>query len=104
LYRDRALPCCALFPYTTLFRSIHEVECTSCGRRTPTPEVLARLDEESDPHCPVCGGIQKTATISFGQMLDPAVLEAAAATAAGRSEEHTSELQSRENLVCRLLP
>ncbi|GAA1118488.1 SIR2 family NAD-dependent protein deacylase [Nocardiopsis composta] len=63
--------------------TIHEVECTSCGRRTPTPEVLARLDEESDPHCPVCGGIQKTATISFGQMLDPAVLEAAAATAAG---------------------
>ena len=31
--------------------TIHEVECLSCGRRVPTPDVLARLDEESDPRC-----------------------------------------------------
>jgi NAD-dependent deacetylase len=57
--------------------TIHEVECLSCGRRVPTPDVLARLDEESDPRCLACGGIQKAATISFGQRLDPDVLDAA---------------------------
>ncbi|MEY9212723.1 NAD-dependent deacetylase [Thermobifida halotolerans] len=61
--------------------TIHQVECLACGRRTPTPEVLARLEEESDPHCRICGGIQKTATISFGQRLDPDVLDAAVAAA-----------------------
>ncbi|KUP97120.1 SIR2 family NAD-dependent protein deacylase [Thermobifida cellulosilytica] len=61
--------------------TIHEVECLSCGRRTPTPEVLARLEEESDPHCLACGGIQKAATVSFGQRLDPGVLDAAVAAA-----------------------
>ncbi|MFL1377743.1 MULTISPECIES: SIR2 family NAD-dependent protein deacylase [unclassified Nocardiopsis] len=53
------------------------VRCMSCGRRTPTPEVLARLDEESDPRCTACGGIQKSDTISFGQNLDPDVILAA---------------------------
>ena len=61
--------------------TLHEVECLACGRRTPTPEVLARLAEESDPHCLACGGIQKAATISFGQRLDAAVLDAAVAAA-----------------------
>lgn len=61
--------------------TMHRVACMSCGLRTPTPEVLARLDEESDPHCLACGGIQKADTISFGQMLDPEVIEAAAAVA-----------------------
>ncbi len=32
---------------------------------------------ESDPRCQVCGGILKSATISFGQALDPAALERA---------------------------
>ena len=31
---------------------------------------------EPDPHCERCGGILKSATISFGQSLDPAVLAA----------------------------
>ncbi|MDE3720482.1 NAD-dependent deacetylase [Nocardiopsis sp. N85] len=53
------------------------VRCTACGLRTPTPEVLARLDEESDPRCVECGGIQKSDTISFGQNLDPDVILAA---------------------------
>ncbi|MFD6097221.1 NAD-dependent deacetylase [Nocardiopsis flavescens] len=53
------------------------VRCLSCGRRTPTPEVLARLDEESDPRCADCGGIQKSDTVSFGQNLDPDVVQAA---------------------------
>ena len=52
--------------------------CWSCGARGPMAEVLARLRAgEDDPRCPDCGGILKSTTISFGQSLDPAVLEAA---------------------------
>jgi NAD-dependent deacetylase len=58
------------------------VECLSCAQRVPTPEVLARLDAgEPDPACLACGGIQKAATISFGQSLRPEVLDAAVAAA-----------------------
>jgi NAD-dependent deacetylase len=58
-----------------LHGTIWEVMCMSCGGRWPTPEVLAR--EQADPPCLRCGGILKTATISFGQALDRHVLEAA---------------------------
>ncbi len=52
--------------------------CLSCDLRTPMPDVLARVAAgESDPPCLRCGGIQKSATISFGQSLDPDVLDAA---------------------------
>src|SRR4051794_35303564 len=55
-----------------------EAECLVCGRRTPMPEVLTRLDlGEDDPPCLTCGGIQKSATISFGQALRPEVFTAA---------------------------
>ena len=41
-------------------------------------ETLARVDAgEADPPCELCGGILKSATISFGQALEPRVLEAA---------------------------
>jgi NAD-dependent deacetylase len=44
--------------------------CLSCGRRGPIAEVLERVrGGDTDPHCLVCGGILKTATISFGQTL-----------------------------------
>jgi NAD-dependent deacetylase len=57
----------------------HWVACLACQRRTPTPEVLARVEGgEADPSCLDCGGIQKSATISFGQALEPDVLQAAA--------------------------
>lgn len=62
--------------------TIHQVACMDCGARTPTPQVLERLEEESDPRCPDCGGIQKTDTVSFGQRLDPQVLDAAVEAAA----------------------
>ncbi|MEU6036618.1 Sir2 family NAD-dependent protein deacetylase [Actinomadura sp. NPDC047616] len=58
--------------------TMREAECLSCGLRTPMPQVLARVEAgEDDPPCPDCGGIQKSATISFGQALDPDVLDAA---------------------------
>jgi NAD-dependent deacetylase len=53
-------------------------ECLSCGRRAPMADVLALVEAgERDPDCPDCGGIQKSATISFGQSLRPEVLDAA---------------------------
>jgi NAD-dependent deacetylase len=50
--------------------TMREVSCLSCGERAPTERVLARLRAgEEDPACRTCGGILKTATISFGQGL-----------------------------------
>jgi NAD-dependent deacetylase len=58
------------------------VECLTCGVRTPMADELARVsDDLPDPPCRQCGGILKSATISFGQRLDNDVLEAAAIAA-----------------------
>ncbi|MCF2533032.1 SIR2 family NAD-dependent protein deacylase [Yinghuangia soli] len=55
------------------------VRCTDCDARTTLAENLARVEAgEGDPRCTVCGGIQKTATIMFGENLDRRVLERAA--------------------------
>jgi NAD-dependent deacetylase len=52
--------------------TIHRVRCWSCGWEGPMPETLERVrDGEDDPRCVVCGGILKSATVSFGQSLDP---------------------------------
>lgn len=55
--------------------TIWDVVCLSCANRTPMAEVLKRGEE--DPACELCGGILKSATISFGQSLEPEVLRAA---------------------------
>jgi NAD-dependent deacetylase len=69
-------------PVIEIHGTIHEVECLSCGDLTPTPQVLVRLDAgETDPDCRRCGGILKTATISFGQELRRDVLAEATAAA-----------------------
>src|SRR5436309_8726748 len=73
----RRPPRSTLFPYTTLFRSTVELALTDRPQHA---------GEEVLPPRAV-----------------PAVPRLARARHAGRSEEHTSELQSRENLVCRLL-
>ncbi|MFI0353703.1 SIR2 family NAD-dependent protein deacylase [Actinomadura sp. 9N407] len=58
--------------------TVREAECLACGLRTPMAEVLARVEAgEQDPPCAACGGIQKSATISFGQALKEDVLDAA---------------------------
>jgi len=52
--------------------------CLSCGRRGPIGEVLERVRAgELDPHCLVCGGIVKAATVSFGQTVAVEDLERA---------------------------
>ncbi|MBV8984556.1 MAG: NAD-dependent deacylase [Acidimicrobiia bacterium] len=50
--------------------TMRDVECLACGERAPMERVLARVkDGEEDPPCRTCGGILKSATISFGQNL-----------------------------------
>jgi NAD-dependent deacetylase len=62
--------------------TVRRVVCMSCGLKTPTQEVLARVKAgEPDPACLQCGGIQKSDTISFGQALVPEVIERAMRTA-----------------------
>jgi NAD-dependent deacetylase len=63
-----------------LHGTVWYVDCLSCARRIPMAEVLPRLEAgDEDPACLVCGGILKSATVSFGQSLDQAVLDAAVA-------------------------
>src|SRR5690606_41779909 len=83
----RRPPPSTLFPYTTLFRSLQRV-----GLPDPRPAVPPRHRTGLDvlPQLPRRDG-------------DVVVRRAARAPRRARSEEHTSELQSRENLVCRLL-
>ena len=59
------------------------VVCVSCGDRSPMAGALARVDAgEEDPACPRCGGILKSATVMFGQPLDPDVFTRAGQAAA----------------------
>ena len=61
-----------------LHGTIHQAKCLSCDRRTPMQEQLDRVRVgEPDPACTECGGIQKSATVAFGEQLDPLVLETA---------------------------
>jgi NAD-dependent deacetylase len=65
----------------TLVHEIHGtiwfVDCLNCGRQIPMADVTPRLEAgEEDPPCLVCGGILKSATVSFGQSLDQGVLDA----------------------------
>ena len=53
-----------------LHGTMRQVMCLACGDRGPMEPVLERLRSgEDDPHCLVCGGLLKSATISFGQSL-----------------------------------
>jgi len=52
--------------------TMREVVCMGCGERAPMQLALARVRAgEPDPPCRSCGGILKSATISFGQSLVP---------------------------------
>jgi NAD-dependent deacetylase len=65
-----------------LHGTMRRVMCWDCGMRAPMQKALDRVRAgEVDPKCRECGGILKSDTISFGQNLDPAVLERAMAAA-----------------------
>src|SRR3712207_8490928 len=83
----RRPPRSTLFPYTTLFRS------DVCPVKINIPEILIHLRGQVVRHKQDHGSLRDRA--------DPEAL--AMALLAKRSEEHTSELQSRQYLVCRLL-
>ncbi|MDX2675323.1 SIR2 family NAD-dependent protein deacylase [Streptomyces soliscabiei] len=67
-----------------LHGTVRSVVCTKCQARGPMAEALARVEAgEADPPCLACGGILKSATVMFGERLDPVVLgEAVAITKA----------------------
>jgi NAD-dependent deacetylase len=63
--------------------TVHRVVCLECHWSAPAPEVLDRVRAgEADPACGQCGGILKSATISFGQNLVPEVIDRAMRAAA----------------------
>ena len=58
--------------------TMRDVMCMACGWRGPMGPVMERVRAgEEDPECERCGGILKSATISFGQSLDPVVIDRA---------------------------
>jgi NAD-dependent deacetylase len=62
--------------------SMRETICLACGDRQPMLATLERVRAgEPDPACLACGGILKSATVSFGQNLDPTDLARAEAAA-----------------------
>src|SRR3712207_8613798 len=88
----RRPPRSTLFPYTTLFRS-DVVERPGGEDDDAQPRQPGVHEPEGDPHGGPCDGaarVRHRASIAQERPL-------------ARSEEHTSELQSRQYLVCRLL-
>src|SRR3712207_6963650 len=84
----RRPPRSTLFPYTTLFRS----RCLSPILGRPTCSLLSKA-----------GGPPKIARSSMLDFTRPSLADPTSNYRPYRSEEHTSELQSRQYLVCRLL-
>src|SRR5690606_39920974 len=99
--RSHAAPISTLSPYTTLFRSAHGTYTATInvlsGVADNSPQSLAVTLELADA-LPAIGVSATTAAFAAnvgGTDPDDVTID--------RSEEHTSELQSRENLVCSLL-
>ena len=58
--------------------TMRRVRCWDCAEEAPMERALARVRAgEDDPSCRSCGGILKSATISFGQALVPEVIDRA---------------------------
>src|SRR3712207_7805788 len=93
----RRPPRSTLFPYTTLFRSWWIAWCPYVGL------FIARISRGRTIRQFVLGTVIGPSVVTFIWI---AVFGGSAlhlAQTKGRSEEHTSELQSRQYLVCRLL-
>src|SRR5688572_31005564 len=88
----RRPPRSTLFPYTTLFRS----------ERVGSPWIGDRAGQRDRVPFVIGGGHHRHAAQQRRDVVDGDG-RLSRANAAVRSEEHTSELQSQSNLVCRLL-
>src|SRR5207247_10417062 len=84
-----------LFPYTTLFRSEHEFRSRVSSPRTELDLEVAMLNNDPTNARKLRSRLSHPIIDADGHWLEYAPLM--------RSEEHTSELQSRVDLVCRLL-
>src|SRR3712207_9148080 len=100
----RRPPRSTLFPYTTLFRSLHVTlwhfsSSASGRRRNPTRSLAARLapDGSARVRTPEDLGAHHPDQVHEHHVEDHRL-----GGGLTRSEEHTSELQSRQYLVCRL--
>ncbi|MEU7476050.1 Sir2 family NAD-dependent protein deacetylase [Lentzea sp. NPDC042327] len=61
-----------------LHGTLHATVCLDCGATGPMRDALKRVaDGEAEPACVRCGGVLKSATVSFGQELDGEVLRRA---------------------------
>src|SRR5690606_39407665 len=90
-------PISAVFPYTTLFRSI--LECWKAASTGPW------ITTTGPPRMPCTTTVFQPLHTFMGTLRPtwPRSRIPVWNSCCTRSEEHTSELQSRENLVCRLL-
>src|SRR5207249_5253358 len=95
-------PRSTLFPYTTLFRSEDDI-CRDDGQ--PLMEIVEKtqdLHKHLRYHV-ICGLSPARVTQAIARLLANRKFAELHFEEADRSEEHTSELQSRFDLVCRLL-
>src|SRR5206468_10571811 len=95
-------PRATLFPYTTLFRSDVTGEAGAAEASGDGVEERPNKPDRNDPtpcSIPCCSGLFS----SPASMLRSSSRIAEWLISRERSEEHTSELQSRSDLVCRLL-
>src|SRR3712207_7121101 len=92
----RRPPRSTLFPYTTLFRS----RLADGGAERPEQTVVEPAVEDVDGHPVPAQGRLESAVHPWPEVGRAHERDA---ERVGRSEEHTSELQSRQYLVCRLL-
>src|SRR3712207_7159599 len=93
----RRPPRSTLFPYTTLFRSMSESTIAQNGPGPMPASSITRIPSNGPIAHPSVVGSVASPILRHDRRVDTA------GPAAGRSEEHTSELQSRQYLVCRLL-
>src|SRR5207249_11127924 len=92
-------PTSTLFPYTTLFRSIGD---QLLKKRFPLGAVIP-VGRRQSPRAPALGGAPPRSAGCAGRRARRTTVELPSNGIRARSEEHTSELQSRFDLVCRLL-
>src|SRR2546430_11123813 len=92
----RRPPRSTLFPYTTLFRSLYLADITA---RDGDPECAIAAYRRLYDSSVALSARSRAASL----LLDRNARSEALALLDDRSEEHTSELQSQSNLVCRLL-